>query len=81
MAAVQKLASAWNMKPSEVLDMGLADFHEQAMVHKAITLRKPKFEGWRGALEYKRMIIESKGKWKSPQGPWITEAEINMRPR
>ena len=42
-AQAMKCANAWNMKPSEVMDMRWSAFNEQVMVHKAITLRKPQY--------------------------------------
>lgn len=79
-AQAMQLARDWNMTPQMVYDMPLAEFHEQAMIHKAITLKKPKWEGWRGALEYKRWIIESRAKWQHPNGPMLTDLEIDSRP-
>jgi len=42
-AQAMKCATAWNMKPDEVLDMAWSKFNERVMVHKSITLRKPMY--------------------------------------
>lgn len=70
------LAEAWNMTPQQVGNMPLAAYHEEAMLHRAITLRKPKYTGKRGAMEYGKWIREGHGKYLSPIGADMTHREM-----
>lgn len=42
-ATAMRYAGYWNMTPDAVLDMALETYHRRAMVHKAISLRKPQY--------------------------------------
>jgi hypothetical protein len=42
-AMAMRYATYWNMTPDAVLDMAAVEFQRRAMVHKAISLRKPQY--------------------------------------
>lgn len=42
-AMAMRYAGHWHMTPDEVLDMCIVHFNRQAMIYKAITLRKPQY--------------------------------------
>lgn len=42
-ATAMRYATYWNMTPDDVLDMPSSLFARRAMVHKAISLRKPQY--------------------------------------
>lgn len=42
-ATAMRYAGYWNMTPDGVLDMAVHEFQRRAMVHKAISLRKPQY--------------------------------------
>ena len=80
LARAQQYAREWNMTPDEVLDMGLADYHRRAMIQKAITTTKPKYEGRQGAIAYRNAIARKElAGYKTPQGALLTEIEIYGR--
>ncbi len=45
LALAIQYAGLWNMTPNDVLDMGYAEFTELAAVNKAVTLKRPWWEG------------------------------------
>lgn len=44
-AMALQYAELWNMTPVDVMDMDYAEFSEMTAVHKAITLKRPWWEG------------------------------------
>lgn len=51
-AYAMQYSMEWNMTLDNVLDLRYEDYYERTLLHKAIMLKHPEFEGDRGEWEY-----------------------------
>lgn len=62
-ATAMRFATVWNTTIDDVLDMPLALYNRRAMIHKAVTLRKPQYtkDDWymeRSSSKYKKRKLK-----------------------